>query len=51
MTVAPFGGPVSEALEADLRSWVRKHGLVIWLDLDGHYMGVADPTRRCARER
>ena len=42
MTAAPLGGPVSEALEADLRSWVRRHGIVIWLDLDGHYTGVVD---------
>ena len=32
-----FGGPVSKALEADLRAWVRKHGIAPWLDADGHY--------------
>jgi hypothetical protein len=30
-------GPVSTALEADLRKWVQRHGIVVWLDLDGHY--------------
>jgi len=37
-----IGGPVSEALEADLRSRVRKHGIVVWLDLDGHYTSMVD---------
>jgi hypothetical protein len=31
--------PVSATLEADLRSWVRRHGIVLWLDLDAHYNG------------
>ena len=42
MTTAPplapttgLGGPVSAALEADLRSWVRRHGIVVWLDQAG----------------
>ena len=35
-------GPVSAALEADLRSFVRRHGLAVWLDLDGHYTGFVD---------
>lgn len=30
-------GPVSRAVEADLRNWVRRHGIVVWLDGDGHY--------------
>ena len=30
-----LGGPVSAALEADLRSWVRRHGIVVWLDQAG----------------
>jgi hypothetical protein len=38
----PIGGPVSEVLEADLRTWVRKHGIVVWLDLDGHYTSLVD---------
>ena len=44
MTTAPplapttgLGGPVSAALEADLRSWVRRHGIVVWLDQAGTY--------------
>jgi hypothetical protein len=30
-------GPVSAALEADLRAWVRRHGVVVWLDGPGHF--------------
>ena len=30
-------GPVSKVLEADLRDWVAKHSLVIWLDADKLY--------------
>lgn len=30
-------GPVSACLEADLREWVRKQGIVVWLDQAGHY--------------
>jgi PglZ domain len=32
-----LSGPVSAALEADLRSWVRRHGIVVWLDQAGTY--------------
>jgi hypothetical protein len=32
-----LGGPVSAGLEADLRSWVRRHGIVVWLDQAGAY--------------
>ena len=35
-------GPVSATLEADLRTWVRRHGIVLWLDLDNHYSGFVD---------
>ncbi len=35
-------GPVSTTLEADLRATVRKHGVVAWLDADGHYTGFVD---------
>jgi PglZ domain len=38
----PLGGPVSAALEADLRAWVRRQGIVVWLDLDGHYTAFVD---------
>jgi len=34
---ATLPGPVSEWLERDVRAWVRKQGVVIWLDADGHY--------------
>ena len=34
--------PVSETLEADLRDWVRRQGIVVWLDLDNHYGGFVD---------
>ena len=43
MTVAAaIGGPVSAALEADLRDWTRRHGIVVWLDLDNHYSAFVD---------
>lgn len=35
-------GPVSATLEADLRGWVRRHGIVLWLDLDAHYTDFVD---------
>lgn len=35
-------GPVSAALEADLRSWVRRQGVVVWLDVDRHYTEFVD---------
>ena len=34
---AAFDGPVSAALEADLRSWVRRDSIVVWLDQAGLY--------------
>jgi hypothetical protein len=34
--------PVSAVLEADLRAQTRRHGVVVWLDLDGHYTGFVD---------
>ena len=45
-------GPVSAALETDLRGWVRRNGVVVWLDLDGHYTGFVDRLieRRAAGE-
>lgn len=42
MTIASPPGPVSAALEADLREYVRRHGVAVWLDLDGHYGGFVD---------
>lgn len=35
-------GPVSTALEADLRTCARRHGIVVWLDVDGHYSSFVD---------
>ena len=35
-------GPVSAALETDVREWVRKHGIVVWLDADNHYTAFVD---------
>jgi hypothetical protein len=37
-----LGGPVSAALEADLRTWVRRQGVVVWLDQGGHYTDFVD---------
>lgn len=39
---AALNGPVSAALEADLRTWVRRHGIVVWLDLDNHYAAFVE---------
>ncbi|HRE88279.1 MAG TPA: hypothetical protein PK095_03980 [Myxococcota bacterium] len=36
------GGPVSRALENELRSMVQKKGVVIWLDQASHYVGFVD---------
>jgi len=36
-TATGLGGPVSAGLEADLRSSVRRHGIVVWLDQAGTY--------------
>lgn len=36
-TDALLGGPVSAALEAEVRSQVRRHGVVVWLDGPGHF--------------
>ncbi|ACY13798.1 BREX-6 system phosphatase PglZ [Haliangium ochraceum] len=35
-------GPVSAALERDLRQFVRRHGLSVWLDPAGHYTELVD---------
>ena len=34
--------PVSAALEADLRTWLHKHGIVVWLDRDASYTSFVD---------
>lgn len=41
-TAADVGGPVSEFLEADVRGWIRRNRIVVWLDLDGHYVAFVD---------
>jgi hypothetical protein len=40
--MAGLDGPVSASLEADLRSWARRQGIVVWLDQAGHYTGFVD---------
>lgn len=44
MNSAAFG-PVSSALEKELRAEIRKDGVVIWLDADHHYTGFVDGLR------
>jgi len=41
-TEAAFGGPVSAALEADVRTAVRRNGIVVWLDAAGHFSAFVD---------
>lgn len=43
--IAGLNGPVSSALEADLRSWVCKKQIVVWLDLDDHYSGFVEKLK------
>jgi PglZ domain len=40
-----LGGPVSAALEADLRLAVLRNGIVVWLDQAGDYTGFAERLR------
>ena len=35
-------GPVSGALEQELREQVRNHGIILWLDADGRYSDFVD---------
>lgn len=37
-----MSGPVSQALEADLREQARQHGILVWLDKEGTYTPFAD---------
>ena len=37
-----MSGPVSKALEADLREQARQHGILVWLDKEGNYTTFAD---------
>ena len=41
--------PVSEVLEADLRNWVRRNGIVVWLDMSDDYSGFVDEL--CQRHK
>lgn len=41
-TEVAIGGSVSAALEAELRTTVRRQGIVCWLDPHGHYTGFVD---------
>jgi len=43
-------GPVSAALEGELRANVRRHGIVVWLDLDDHYSDFVDRLIRMRAE-
>ena len=43
---AGIGGPVSAALESDLRRWVQRRGVVLWLDMSEHYTGFVDRLRQ-----
>ena len=35
-------GPVATTLESELRAYVRRHAIVVWLDLDDHYSAFVD---------
>ena len=39
-------GPVSEALESEVRNVVRKNRIVVWLDADEHYCDFVDKLIR-----
>ncbi|WP_323684112.1 BREX-6 system phosphatase PglZ [Lamprobacter sp.] len=43
-------GPVSSLLESQLRASVRRHGVVVWLDLDDQYSAFADRLQQLHRE-
>jgi hypothetical protein len=43
-------GPISTALEAELRKQVQQNGIVIWLDRDGHYTELVDRLRSLRAE-
>jgi hypothetical protein len=45
-----LGGPVSAALEAEVRAKVQRHGIVVWLDQAGLYKGFVDRLQQ-ARAR
>lgn len=41
-------GPVSKHLESELREQARQHGIVFWLDPQGHYVSYADGLKQRA---
>ncbi|MFN9622978.1 MAG: hypothetical protein ACK587_09135, partial [Cyanobacteriota bacterium] len=43
-------GPISTALEAELRKQVQQNGIVIWLDRDGHYTELVDRLQNLRAE-
>ena len=45
-----LSGPVSRVLEGELRDWVARHALVIWLDGDAHYVDFVDELQRLRRQ-
>lgn len=44
------GGPISQALENELRELARQHGIVVWLDRDDVYTEFADDLGQRARD-
>lgn len=46
-----LGGPVSEAVAAELRTWVRRHGVVVWLDADDHYSGLVERLEKARQDK
>ncbi len=45
----PLAGPVSAALEREVREKLRTHGVVVWLDGDGSYTAFVDALAARAR--
>lgn len=43
-------GPISSALESELRQRVQQNGIVIWLDRDGHYSPLVDELQALRAE-
>ncbi|MFM1899797.1 MAG: hypothetical protein RLZZ216_373 [Cyanobacteriota bacterium] len=48
--VASQLGPISTALEAELRKQVQQNGIVVWLDRDGHYTELVDRLQNLRAE-
>ena len=42
-------GPVSTTLEADVSAWIRRHGIIVWLDADGEFTAFTDRLAEQAR--